>query len=118
MPAFRAAGTACWTNASHAVWPEDLARPRYAERKKFCMSIITRADFAGEIVISDVVVGIVTFGPVLGVLGSEGCVRSKPVCEECSQKFEGVPIRALRWGLVGMLDAILEAAVVVGDGQT
>lgn len=60
--------------------------------------MMTRADLLGEIVIGEVVVWRVIFGPETGVLGSVGCVRSKPSCEECSQKLDGEPIMALRWG--------------------
>lgn len=36
--------------------------------------------------------------------GEEGWVRSKPVCVECSQKFDFEPMRALRWGSGGMVE--------------
>jgi hypothetical protein len=53
--------------------------PREGERKKFCMSMIMRADFAGEIVMGVVVVWRVTLGVVEETEWEGGCVRSKPV---------------------------------------
>ena len=41
----------------------------------------------------------VCFGPDNGSECVEGCVRSKPDCDECAQKFEAEPIKALRWDL-------------------
>lgn len=66
--------------------------------------MITRADFAGDIVMDDVVVDMVAFGPGEGAEGDDGCVRSNPSREEWSQKLEGVPMRALRGGFAGIVD--------------
>lgn len=60
------------------------------------MSMITSADLVEEMVMGEVVVDSVTFGSVHGEDGEEGWVRSKPVREECNQKLDCVPIRALR----------------------
>lgn len=54
-----------------------------------------------------VVVWIVTLGPEVGSAGDDGCVRSNPVCEECSQKFDGEPMTALRCCSAGAVDAML-----------
>lgn len=108
IPAFRAAGIACAASWAQALWPGPLGwRPSEGERKKFCMSIIIRADLEGEMVMGDVLVWRVIWGLEDGVEAWFGWVRSKPVVELCSQKFEWVPIRALRWG-VGV-------SVVLGD---
>jgi len=57
MPAFLAAGIAVSSSRCAALFPAPSAgRPRYVERKKFCMSMITRALFEGEMVIGVVVV--------------------------------------------------------------
>lgn len=78
IPAFRAAGIAWLINCVQAAWPGPLLRPKDEERKKFCMSMITRADLEGVTVMGDVVVRIVSLGPGDGLVGDEGCVRSKP----------------------------------------
>jgi hypothetical protein len=101
MPALRAAGIAYWMSWSQAEWPAPGVREKAEERKKFCMSIITRADFEGAIVMGLWDVCMVTFGSEVVVVGVHGWVRSKPWWEEWSQKFEGEPIMALRWGVVG-----------------
>jgi hypothetical protein len=75
------------------------------------MSIITNADFEGAMVMGEVVVSIVKRGPGEGVEWCEGWVRSKPVREECSQKFDFEPMRALRCGSEGMVE--FEAMAVV-----
>lgn len=83
----------------HALWPALVGeRPREGERKKFCMSIITRAVLAGERVMGEVVVCRVRV-PLegWGVSWVGGWVRSKPVLEECSQKLDLEPTIALRW---------------------
>ena len=57
IPALRAAGMAylrSWVCARRPLLSR--SRPSCGERKKFCMSIITRADFGGEIVMVAVVV--------------------------------------------------------------
>ena len=63
------------------------------------MSMMTSADLAGSIAIGDVVVEIVRRSLIWGLDGVGGCVRSKPVLEECSQKFEGEPIVAFLCGV-------------------
>lgn len=79
MPAFRAAGMA-WSRS--CAWARSpllfFGRPSWGERKKFCMSIMQRADFEGEMVMSAVVVLIVTRAPAGGLVGVTGWVRSKP----------------------------------------
>lgn len=100
-----------------AVWPGDEGeRPRAGERKKFCMSMITSADFAGSMVVGAVVVCRVILGsvgeapegaerPLAAPLAEEeGRDRSKPVWEEWSQKFVLVPMKALRCGSDGMVE--------------
>lgn len=83
IPALRAAGMACSMSWVHAAWPAPGLRPKAGERKKFCMSIMTRADLEGEMVMELlVVVWMVTLGPGVGSDGDDGCVRSKPFCEE------------------------------------
>ena len=54
-------------------------RPRYVDRKKFCMSMITSAVFGGEIRIGLVVVVIEIEAPDEGIgkLGGKGRVKSK-----------------------------------------
>ena len=51
------------------------------------------------------VVSIVTLGDTGGDSGVAGCVRSKPVLVEYSQKFDALPMTARRWW-VSPLDAI------------
>lgn len=82
-------------------------RPNAGERKKFCMSIITRADLEGDIVMGVFGVWIVILGSLDEFEGEVGWVRSKPDWEEWSQKFEAVPIMALRWGIVGSVEDIV-----------
>ena len=116
IPAFLAAGIASSSNLEQALWPAlvgDL--PREGERKKFCMSIITRAVLAGEKVMGEVVVCMVKVPLVgWGVSWVGGWVRSKPVEEECSQKLDLEPNMALRPGfeVVGSL-MVLERVVGV-----
>lgn len=50
----------------------------------------------GDMVIGVLVVCMVTLCPGADSDGDEGCVRSKPVCDEWSQKFDADPMRALR----------------------
>lgn len=58
MPAFRAAGIASLRRALAAGFPAQVGdRPREGERKKFCMSIITRAALKGSMRMGVVVVG-------------------------------------------------------------
>jgi hypothetical protein len=71
------------------------------------MSMMTRADLLGEMVIGVCVVCMVSLGPGTVSDGEEGWVRSKPVSVEWSQKFEGEPMRALRWGSEGRVEDIL-----------
>lgn len=76
-----------------------MLRPKAGERKKFCMSMITSADLLGSSVIGEVVVCTVWFEDLVPLVdAAEGRDKSKPVCEECSQKLELVPMCALRWG--------------------
>lgn len=49
----------------------------------------------------EVVVLMLTRGVRGGEVGVDGWVRSKPVSLSKSQKEEGEPIMALRWGMVG-----------------
>lgn len=57
IPAFLAAGIPVSSNRCAALLPAPSAgRPRNVERKKFCMSIMTRALFGGEMMIGVVVV--------------------------------------------------------------
>lgn len=63
-----------------------MGRPRRGERKKFCMSIITRAVFGIEMVMGTVVVLRVRLGSGDGMVGDGGWVRSKPLVESYSQK--------------------------------
>jgi hypothetical protein len=74
------------------------------------MSMMTRADLLGETVMGVLVVWIVTLGPGAVSDGEEGWVRSKPVCEEWSQKFDEEPMRALRCGFVGSVEDMLANA--------
>lgn len=88
---------ACVSSASQALWPGPSgARPTEGERKKFCMSIITRAVLDGSMVIGLVVVERRREGVMGGEDGVGGCVRSKPCRVLCSQKFEDEPSTA-RW---------------------
>jgi hypothetical protein len=66
IPAFRAAGMACWISCSQAEWPAPFCRPNADDRKKFCMSMMMRADLLGDMVIEVLVVSIVTRGPGAG----------------------------------------------------
>jgi hypothetical protein len=68
------------------------------------MSMMTRADFEGSIVMGSVYVWMVCVGPGFGDEYVEGWVRSKPVFEECDQKFEDDPIKAFRWALRGIVE--------------
>lgn len=54
-------------------------RPRHGERKKFCMSIMTRAVKAGEMITEVVVVDkrMDCSGDGIGNSGGDGLVRSK-----------------------------------------
>lgn len=73
---------ACSARFFRAYWPGlsgDLERR--GERKKFCMSIITRAVWEGSTVMVDVVVCRVREGVMGGVLGVRGCVRSNDLVE-------------------------------------
>jgi hypothetical protein len=69
--------------------------------------MITRADLLGDMVIGVLVVCMVILRPSVDSDGEEGCVRSKPVCEEWSQKFDADPMRALRCGSVGRVEDML-----------
>ena len=63
-----------------ALWPAPLElRPKAGERKKFCMSIMTRAVLAGSRVMGWEVVERVRLGVIGGEVGVGGWVRSKPV---------------------------------------
>lgn len=96
-----------------AWWPGlEGGRDSAGERKKFCMSMIRRADFGGERVTGVVLVWRVRRGRWGGVLGEGGWVRSKPVWEEWSQKLDFEPIRALRWGSAGMVDGMVFVEVL------
>ena len=52
-------------------------------------------------------------GVGVGVLGLEGCVRSKPVVVWWSQKFEGGPMRAFR-GVVEVIAGLNRLQLVGG----
>ena len=57
IPPFLAAGIAVSHSLLFALFPAPSAgRPRYIERKKFCMSMMISAVFAGEMTIGVVVV--------------------------------------------------------------
>ena len=89
-----------------------MLRPKAGERKKFCMSMITSADLLGSSVIGEVVVCTVKFEDLVPLVdATEGRDKSKPVCEECSQKLDLVPICALRWGSQGVV-AMVGGAVL------
>lgn len=80
IPADLAAGIATSSNRLFALFPAPSAgRPRYIERKKFCISMMTRAVFEGEMIIGVVVVDreIESFGDGRAYSGGEGRVRSK-----------------------------------------
>lgn len=80
------------------------------------MSIITSADFNGAKVMGEVVVRRVRLeldGWVEAV-GEDGCVRSKPVDDEWSQKFDAEPTRALRGGSGGVERGGMVLGVVEG----
>lgn len=80
IPAFLAAGIAVSSNCLFALFPApSVGRPRYVERKKFCMSMMTSAVFEGEIRVGVVVVGraMESFGDGRAYSGGEGRVRSK-----------------------------------------
>ena len=98
IPALWAAGMAWVIRLERARWPaESLERPKEGDRKKFCMSMITRADLSGDIVMGEVVVCIVTWGDEgMSVIGLEECVRSKPVAVWWRQKDVDEPMWALR----------------------
>jgi hypothetical protein len=72
--------------------------------------MMTRADLLEETVMGVLVVWMVTLGPGAVSDSEEGCVRSKPVCEEWSQKFDEEPMRALRCGSVGSVEDMLTTA--------
>jgi hypothetical protein len=55
----------------------------------------------------------VCLGPGDGIECVDGCVRSKPDCDECAQKFEGEPIKALRWGFRGIVEDMAASDVGV-----
>lgn len=70
------------------------------------MSIIMRADFAGQILMRVVVVCRVI--EVVAVFGEGGeWVRLKPVFEENVQGFEGGPIVAFRLGVGGVGEGMI-----------
>jgi len=98
MLAFRAAGIACFCSWVLAEWPGPGPRPNAGDKKKFCMSIITRAVLAGSRIMGDVLVVSARRGVTGGEEGCNGWVRSKAlVREEWSQKLSGLPITARRW---------------------
>jgi hypothetical protein len=74
---------------------------------------MTRADLEGSTLIGDVVVFMDTVGPGTGSEGVGGCVRSKPCWEECSQKFEGDPMMALRCGPAGRVEDMFKVLGMV-----
>ena len=85
IPALRAAGIAVSSKHLAALFPAPSAgRPRDVEMKKFCMSIMTRADLGGETMIGVVVVArvIEELGDGRGKSGGAGRVRSKDGGEE------------------------------------
>jgi hypothetical protein len=86
------------------------------------MSIMTRADWEGSMVMGSVDVWTVCVGPALGDECVDGWVRVKPFLEECDQKFEGEPIKAFRWALRGIvedIDASVDVlAIKVGSWST
>ena len=52
IPPFLAAGIAVSSNRLFAMFPAlSAGRPKYIERKKFCMSTMTRAVFEGEMTV-------------------------------------------------------------------
>lgn len=80
MPPFLAAGIAMSSSRLFALFPAPSAgRPKYVERKKFCMSIMTSAVFEGEMTIGVVVVvrDMDSFGDGKAYWGGGGRVRSK-----------------------------------------
>ena len=77
-----------------------------------------RADFDGSIVMGSVDVCMICVGPVTGDECTDGWVRLNPFLEECNQKFEGEPIKALRCGSVGIVEDMVAAiADVIGLGD-
>ena len=110
IPAFRAAGMACVRSASHALWPGPFgARPMSSDRKKFCMSIMTRAVLAGSMVMGVVVVERRRRGVMGGDVGIGGWVRSKPERGLWSQKFVADPIMACWLGEGGRISGSARA---------
>jgi hypothetical protein len=77
------------------------------------MSIITRADLAGSIVMGVVVVERGRRGCMGGEVGVAGWVRSKPVLGEWSQKLDALPMMERRGGAEGV-DAIVERRLLEG----
>ena len=80
IPPFLAAGIAVSSNRLFALFPApSTGRPKYVERKKFCMSIITSAVFEGEITTDVVVVDreMESLGDGRAYSGGAGRVRSK-----------------------------------------
>jgi hypothetical protein len=58
---------ACSTSCSQAACPGPFVfRPNASERKKFCMSMMTRADLEGSMVMGCVDVWILYVGPETG----------------------------------------------------
>ena len=79
IPAFLADGIAVSSNRLAALLPAPSAgRPKYVDRKKFCISMITKAVLEGEIMIGVVVVEreIDSFREGTGYSGGEGRVKS------------------------------------------
>lgn len=79
IPALRAAGIAESIRRCAALLPSPSAgRPRYVERKKFCISIITRALIDGEMIMGLVIVDrdIDDVGDGRAYSGGAGRVRS------------------------------------------
>ena len=89
IPAFLAAGIAFLSKCSLALFPcPSAGRPSAVDIKKFCMSMITRADNSGEMATGvDVVVRwIETFELGASKLGEGGRVRSNNAGEAlCTQ---------------------------------
>lgn len=80
IPAFLAAGMAVFNSLWAALLPAPSAgRPKYVERKKFCMSMITRALLEGSMTTGLVVVERETesLGEGIAYSGGGGRVRSK-----------------------------------------
>ena len=80
IPAFLAAGIAASSNRLFAMFPAPSSgRPRYIERKKFCISMMTSAVFGGEMTIGVVVVAkeIESLGEGRAYSGGVGRVKSK-----------------------------------------